>query len=62
MEKQGRLLTNSTAVLAILSIGFLAFNMLGIPIYKEQVCFERSCLALTATDGLRVGCERGACG
>ena len=45
MEKQSGLLTNSTAVLAILSIGFLAFNMLGIPIYKEQVFFERQTLA-----------------
>jgi hypothetical protein len=45
MEKQSRLLTNSTTVLAILSIGFLAFNMLGIPIYNEQVFFERGTLS-----------------
>jgi hypothetical protein len=45
MEKQGRWLTNSTAVLAIFSIGSLAFNMLGIPIYKEQVFYERGTLS-----------------
>jgi hypothetical protein len=45
MEKQGRLLGNSTAVLAILSIGFLAFNMVGIPVFREQVFYERGALS-----------------
>ena len=45
MEKQSRYLYNSTFVLAILSTGFLVFNMLGIPIYKQQVFFERETLA-----------------
>jgi hypothetical protein len=45
MEKHSRLLYNSTFVLAILSIGFLVFNMLGILIYRQQVFFERETLA-----------------
>jgi hypothetical protein len=45
MEKQSRYLYNSTSVLAILSTGFLMFNMLGILIYKQQVFFERETLA-----------------
>ena len=45
MEKHSRLLYNSTSVLAILSTGFLVFNMLGILIYKQQVFFERETLA-----------------
>ena len=45
MEKQSRLLHNSTFVLAILSTGFLVFNMSGILIYKQQVFFERETLA-----------------
>ena len=45
MEKLSRLLYNSTSVLAILSIGFLVFNMLGTLIYKQQVFFERETLS-----------------
>jgi hypothetical protein len=45
MEKHSRLLYNSTSVLAILSIGFLVFNMLGTLIYKQQVFFERETLS-----------------
>jgi hypothetical protein len=45
VEKHNRLLYNSTSVLAILSIGFLIFNMLGTLIYKQQVFFERETLA-----------------
>ena len=45
MEKHNRLVYNSTFVLAILSIGFLVFNMLGLLIYKRQVFFERETLA-----------------
>ena len=44
MEKH-RLLYNSTFVLAILAIGFLVFNMLGMVIFKQQVFFERGTLA-----------------
>jgi len=45
VEKHNRLLYNSTSVLAILSIGFLIFNMLGTLIYKQKVFFERETLA-----------------
>lgn len=45
MEKYNRLLYNSTSLLAVLSIGFLMFNMLGILIFKQQVFFERGTLA-----------------
>jgi hypothetical protein len=45
MEEHSRLLYSLTAVLAILSIGFLLFNMLGILIYKQQVFFERGTLS-----------------
>ena len=45
MEKHSRLLYNSTSVLAILSTGFLVFNMLGTLVYKQQVFFERETLS-----------------
>jgi hypothetical protein len=45
MEKHRELLYNVTAVLAILSTGFLVFNMLGIQIYRQQVFFERGTLS-----------------
>jgi hypothetical protein len=45
MESESRLLTRLTAGLAVLSTAFLAFNMVGIPVYKEQVFFERGALS-----------------
>jgi hypothetical protein len=45
MENEGGWLARLTAGLAVLSIGFLAFNMVGIPVYKEQVFFERGTLS-----------------
>lgn len=44
-EKDGKLLHNSTSVLAVIAFGFLAFNMLGILIYKQQVFLEREGLS-----------------
>ena len=45
MKRYGKRLRNATSVLAALSTGFLAFNMLGILIFKQQVFFERGALA-----------------
>jgi hypothetical protein len=45
MAKESGLLTRLTAGLAVLSIAFLAFNMVGIPVYKEQVFIERGTLS-----------------
>jgi hypothetical protein len=41
MGKRSGLLYNSIFVLAILSTGFLVFNMFGILIYKQQIFFEQ---------------------
>ena len=41
MKKHNELLYNFTFVLAILSTGFLVYNMLATLIYKEQIFFER---------------------
>jgi len=45
VKKHNILLYNSTFVLAILSTGFLVYNMLAMLIYKEQIFFEREILS-----------------
>jgi hypothetical protein len=45
MEKHSRLLYNSTSVLAILSVGFLLFNIFGTMIYRQKVFLERETLS-----------------
>jgi len=45
MKKHNELLYNFTFVLAILSTGFLVYNMLATLIYKEQIFFEREMLS-----------------
>jgi hypothetical protein len=44
MRKHGGLLYNSTFVLAILSTGFLVFNMSGILVHKQPIFFEQETL------------------
>jgi len=45
LKKHNTLLYNSTFVLALLSTGFLVYNMLATLIYKEQIFFERETIS-----------------
>ena len=45
MKNDSGLLYKPTFVLAILATGFLVYNMLAIPFFKEEIFFERQALA-----------------